>query len=520
MEGMGGDAGAAAEAEDLERRAVDAHLAGDEEASLRGFELAHQAYVAAGTPDRAARCAAWVALGSFFRGDVAHAGGWLARAERLLDHVAGDCAARGFLLLPTYMETLGRGDVAAAHALATDMTEIGRRCGDADLVAFGVLCLGESLLARGEPAGMKLLDEVMVSVTTDELSPLCAGIVYCAVIDKCMDLLDLRRAAEWTTAFERWCAARPDLVPYRGQCLVHRSQVLQAHGSWNDAVVAAEQAHRRLTDPPHPAVGMALYQLAELHRLRGDFAEAEQAYRAAGEHGREPTPGFALLRLAEGNAAAATASISRMLDEVVGRANPATLAAAVEIFLAAGDVERARAAAGQLASAATSDAPALVLAIAAYASGCVALADGDASAALVSLRRACAGWHELGMPYDVARARVTIGCACRALGDLDAAGVELDSARIVFERLAARPDLARLATLDAAPSSAGRADGLTERECDVLRLVAAGKTNREIADALVISQHTVARHLQNTFVKLGVSSRAAATAYAYEHGIV
>ncbi len=267
-------------------------------------------------------------------------------------------------------------------------------------------------------------------------------------------------------------------------------------------------------------MGIALYQQAELHRLRGEFDEAEEAYRIASRYGCEPVPGLALLRLAEGHVAAAAAASRRVVDEAKGHlARPTMLAAHVEIMLAAGDIEAARVAFDELAKvAAKIDAP-LLRALAAYASGSVCLAEAKATAALGDLRRAYTGWCELAMPYEAARTRVLIGLACQALGDQDSAEWELDAARTAFDQLGAQPDLTRMAEL---VGTAGRtpANTVTARECEVLRLVAQGKSNREIGSKLFISEHTVARHLQNIFAKLGLSSRAAATAYAYEHGLV
>jgi DNA-binding CsgD family transcriptional regulator len=349
------------------------------------------------------------------------------------------------------------------------------------------------------------------------VSPIPAGIVYCGVIEACVDAFDLRRAAEWTEALTEWCERQPDLVPFRGQCLVHRSQVLQARGAWTDATLAAEEAQRRLAE--HPALGAALYQLGELHRVRGELAAAERAYREASRHGREPAPGFELLRLAQGQVAAAVASIQRVVEETRGLpTHTAVLAAAVEVRLVAGDTAGARAAADELVDLLRGQPAAHVKAVAAYCTGSVRLAEGDAMGALVELRRAATAWRELEMPFEAARASVQIARACRGVADHAAADWQLETALETFERLGARTELARAGRL---ARSAGAAPGeLTERQCDVLRAVATGRSNREVAADLGISEHTVARHLQNIFTKLDLPSRSAAATYAHEHGLL
>ncbi|HKY14938.1 MAG TPA: helix-turn-helix transcriptional regulator [Microthrixaceae bacterium] len=505
--------------DDLERLAVAANLLGRDDASEGAWDRAYAACTDRGDPARAARCAFWLALGLMLRGEEARGGGWVARAERLADE-AGECAAAGLVLTPRFLGALSGGDADTALALATEMVELARRIDDRELLALGLLSTGQAefLVGRTGPA-RKAFDEAMVLVTHNEVSPVLAGIVYCAVIDSCMTAGDLRRAAQWTDALQRWCADQPDLVPYRGQCLVHRSQVLTAHGEWSEASTAADLACRRLSEPPHPAIGLAFYQHGDLHRLRGDFDAAEEAYKDAGRHGKDPVPGFALLRLAQRNVEAAAAAANRMVAEHRGAGVLAApvLAAAVEILVVSGEVDSARALTDELIGLTRgSDLP-LVQATVAFASGSLLLATDDAPGSLTAFRRACNLWHELEVPYEEARARVGVSRACAALGDLDACALELEAARAIFTRLGAGPDLERL---DAPQSGSGPAGGLTERECEVLRQVASGQTNRQIATELSISEHTVARHLQNIFLKLGLTSRAAATAYAYEHHIV
>lgn len=506
-------------ADDHERRAIAAYLLGADDVCAHALEAAHRAAVDAGDPATAAHCAWWLGLNLMMRGQMAPAGGWLARAEALVADAGGACATAGYLLVPAVLGALHAGDPATARDLAVRTAELGDRYGDADLRAFGVLGHGQALVALGDTAaGTACFDEVMVAVTAGEVGPITSGIVYCAVIIECMALYDLPRASEWTGALSSWCDAQPDLVPFRGQCLVHRSQLHLAAGRWPDAVATADAARRRLTDPPHPAVGLAHYQAAELRRLLGDFDAAEAEYRLASRHGHDPMPGLALLELARGDAGGAASTIRRALAETTTPLErPGLLAAAVDIRRAAGDLPGAREAADELAAIASASSSAVLAAMASHALGAVLAAEGDPVGALVELRAAARGWQSLHMPYESARTAVVIGLACAALGDATAASLELDNARDAFAELGARPDLDRLAALIGEPATDS---GLSAREREVLVHLAAGKTNREIAAALVISQHTARRHVESIFAKLGVSTRAAATAHAYEHGLL
>ena len=330
--------------EDLERLAAAAYLAGRDSACVSAWARAHRESVRIGDVPRAARCAFWLGFPLLLKGDVAPARGWLARARRVLDDCREDCVERGYLLVPAALQDLGGGDAASAYTTFGQATEIGFRFGERDLEALGQLGQGQALIALGEESeGVAMLDEAMVAVTGGEVFATAAGIIYCAVIETCQDIFDLRRAQEWTAALARWCDSQPGLVPYRGQCLVHRAQIMQLHGAWRDAMDEARQACELLSGPSaHAAAGMAYYQLAELHRLRGEFAAAEEAYRQASRWGRAPQPGLALLRLAQGHAGAAAAAIRTALEDAHDRAERAELLTAyADILLAEGDASAA-----------------------------------------------------------------------------------------------------------------------------------------------------------------------------------
>lgn len=485
------------------------------------FGRAHHAYLEQGDVENAALCAFWAGMILVGHGGPAQGSGWLTRAARVAEEGPADGVIRGYLRLPDALRAMRTGEYAEALEGFAAAREVGLRWRDPDLLALARLGIGGTRVLLGSMAeGAALLDEVMVDVTAGQVSEIPSGIVYCAVIGVCRETFDLPRAREWTAALSRWCEQQPDLVPFRGECLINRAHIMLAHGDWPDALAEAERAVERLTDPPgQPELGRAVYQQAEILRLLGRLDEAEAAYRRANQLGEEPHPGLALLRVEQGRLEDAAAAVRRVLDGAPhSLARCQVLPAVVEVLLAAGNVTRARRAAAELGDMAARRDNTWLHAVAAGAHGTVLLAEGRPDAALAVLRRAWGLWQGLGVPYEAARTRAAMGAAYRATGDEDAAQLELDAARWAFTQLGARQDLARVEGLSRrAPVAPG---GLTPREVEVLRLVATGRTNRAIAAELFLSEKTVARHLSNLFTKLDLPSRAAATAYAYEHHLV
>jgi ATP/maltotriose-dependent transcriptional regulator MalT len=509
-------------AADLCHLATACYLLGRDDEYVSVTQDAHQAYLDAGDPRAAARCAFW--LGFYFsnRGEMALATGWFGRAARLLEDQASDTPERGYLLLPIGFQQLMAGRPEATLDTAAQALTFAQHGGDADLLALALHLQGRALLrlTRVEE-GLALLDEAMVGVALGRVSPPVSGVVYCSVIGACREVWALRRAHEWTSALHEWCRQQPDMVAYAGECRVYRAEILQLHGEWLDALAEARRAAELSARSSRgSAAGLAHYQRAEVHRLQGELDLAEEAYRAASLAGREPQPGLALLRLARGDQATAAVSIRRALTETADRLQRVRLLPAhIEIMLEGGEVEEARRSCDELEEIAQSCARDILGTVVAQARGALRLAAGEAEQALAPLRRACREWQELPAPYQAARARVLVALACRELGDQEGADLELGAARAEFERLGAGPDAARVAALTRRASVPGK-HGLTARELEVLSLLATGRTNRGIASALSISEKTVARHVANIFGKLGLSTRAAATAYAYQNGLV
>jgi len=507
--------------DDLERLATARHMLGQPDEAARAWERAHVAALHAGEITRAVRNAFQLVQLFAQRGEWAQAGGWLGRTTRLLDQTPEDAVERALPLVATALRARSEGDYETALRTFETLAGLAQQRGDPELTAMSWLGLGQALVDVGEiERGLGLLDEALVAVTAGEVSPMNAGVVYCGSIESFQQAFDLRRAQEWTAALDRWFEAQPDAVPYRGRCLVFRAEILQFHGRWADAVVEVGRAYDWLSrPPPEPAVGEAFYHRAELHRLRGEYAAAEADYREGSRSGRKPDPGLALLRLAQGDRAAAAATIRRALDEADRTQRPRLFEAVALIELANDHIDAARAAATGLSDLVVAG-PSMPLleATATRTDGIVRLAEGDIKGALQVLRRASDQWRALDAPYEVARVRLAIGQACRALGDADAATLEFEAAREVFVGLGATPDVAAVdALVGTSPPTPG---GLSPREVEVLGHLARGGSNRGIAAVLGISERTVDRHVSNIYTKLDVSSRAAATAFAYEHDLI
>jgi DNA-binding CsgD family transcriptional regulator len=509
------------DAEDLERLATCAYLVGRDLEFHRLLERLHRIYLESNDVERAARCTFWLALGLELRGELGQTSAWIARGQRLVED--RDCVERGYLLLSLAEQQRREGLADAARTTALAAIEIADGFKDADLGAIARHVHGRLLLLQGQiPAGLRRLDETMLSVCAGELSPIVTGLMYCSVIEACRQVYAIGRAREWTLAFSRVCEEQPEMVAFTGICLVHRAEMLRLRGAWTDSMTAACRACERAEQAGRKPPAEARYQQAEIHRLRGEFAEAEEAYRATSDLGREPQPGLALLRMAQGRTDAACAAMQRLVSATSDRLRRANLLpACLDIMLALGRMDEARGACVELRTIAETLDTDLLNAMAAQAHGTIALAEGDAMAAAGPLRAAFDAWERLEAPYEAARVRVLIGLACRALGDEEASRLELGAAKVAFEQLGARPDLTRLASLPApaAPKPEPR-HPLTTRERDVLRRIALGHTNKAIAAALGLSERTIDRHVSNILGKLDVPSRTAATARAYDRKLL
>ncbi len=506
-------------APDCEQAGVAAFLVGRRDDAVDAWQRAHSLHRSRGDVEGAVRASFYLSMVLLLTGEPAMGAGWAGRARRAVADLPEDAVPRGYVAFLDMIAALGSGDWPAAVQAAETVARIGERHDEVDLTALGLCSRGQLMLSAGQvQRGVELLDEAILCLTTSAVSPIIFGHVYCTAIEGCQEIADLGRVAEWTVALTAWAASRPDLLVYTGQCSLHRGQLMRDRGAWGEALEEFSRAIDRYVAVRMPgAVGLVCTERGDLLRLLGEFDAAASAYQQAGEAGSDPQPGLAMLWLATGSGAAALAAVRRLLGEKADPVHRAQrLPAAIEVLIVCGEVTEAARVAGELDGLAQTIGTPALQARAAYSSGLVELTRGDAGGALPYLRKARQLWASLDLPFEVARVRALIGRSLRAMGDQQSGQIELAAAAEGFRRLRAAPALAEVAALlepDDLPA------GLTPREAEVLRLVAAGRSNAQVASELVLSEKTVARHLSNIFGKLGVGSRTAAAAFAFEHGL-
>ena len=502
--------------EDLERFAAATYLIGEEREALELWAQLHQDCANCGKTDDAARWAFWIGLFHLLAGRASQAGGWRARARRLLSSEGSEGAAAGY---GEIIDGLLGADGVPPIQRFDSAIDLAERFDDQNLLSIGLLSRGQALIRNDAVAeGIALLDEAMVTVTAGRVAPVLAGMVYCAVILTCQSVFDLERAVQWTRELDAWCAAQPDLVPYRGQCLVHRSELLVTEGDWAAAEREADKALLHLGASSELVVGRACYQRGEIHRLRGAFGPAAEMYREANLRGFPPQPGAALLLLAQGRKGEAAEALRAALEASPGAERRLLLLGPfVEALVATAKLGPARTRAEELTERAAHIGAPLLEATALDATGRLLLAERKPQAARSILHEALVIWQRLACPYQAALTRRMLGEALLTLGETAAARADIAAAQEVFARLGAEPDAARAAALLAKDRETG---GLTAREVEVLSRVASGETNRQIATALTISEHTVARHLSNIFDKTGTGNRTEASIFAQKAGLV
>jgi DNA-binding CsgD family transcriptional regulator len=514
------------EAGDLERLGNAAYLAGQDAQAASAWTRGYDALVSGGDYPRAARLGFWLSFALLFGGNPAQSRGWLNKTQRMLDDAETPCAERGLLLVLDGLFKLFGGAAADAAAQFERATALAQEHADSEVLAVSILSHGQALVQMQRvEEGIALLDEAMVAVTSGAVTPIMAGVIYCAVILTCESVHDLHRAHEWTVALDQWCGKQSELIAFRGQCLVHRAELLQFKGDWTGAREEARRAREFLPERSGTLAARAMYRQAELYRLTGDYEQAEKHYQLAGAKGFEPQPGLSMLRLAQGDVESATAAVRRVVGEAGTEHRPSggpqrvkVLGAYVAIMLASDDLSAACAAAEELEAIALDTNAPVLKATAAQARGTVSLAGGEPEQALASLREAWMIWQQLDAPFESASVRVLIGRACVEVGDAEAGKMHFAAAAAVLERLGASPDAVGL-RYDK-PRRGDAVDSLSARERQVLTVVAMGKTNRQIAAELGISEHTVARHMSNIFNKLGVTTRTAASAFAFDRDLV
>ncbi|MGD9797476.1 MAG: LuxR C-terminal-related transcriptional regulator [Acidimicrobiia bacterium] len=507
----------AGEAERLDLLADAAWWLGRLDDCIAAREGAYRLYDGLGDGRRAGQCSVWLYEHHQMRVRPVIAATWLRRARAALEPHP-ESPEYGAMVLREAELAHGRGELDAAADAARSAVELGRRIRSADLEAEALQALGRVLIDLGDPeAGFARLDDAMLFAVEGRLRPYSTGKVFCSLVSACEEVGDLDRADEWTSATAAWSEQHPRAV-FPGICRVHHAVVLKRRGLLAEAAAEAARAGEELLGSHLPNAAAAFAEMGDIRRRLGDLEAAAEAFGRAEEMTGQVCGGYALLRLAQGHVADARAAIDRCMagcgSSPLSRAK--LLPMLVHIAIAGDDLDEASAAASDLEQIADRYGSAFLLATALATRGRLRLAVGEPGA-LDTLRDACRAWQQLDVPYEVATTRTLIGEALRRAGDEHGAADSFGSAARLFDEIGAQLE-ARIASGDAPRRSLP--GGLTEREVEVLRLTASGMTNSEIAGSLVLSVKTVSRHLSNIFTKIGVSSRSAATAFAFEHDIV
>ena len=467
------DEGGTLSPHDLELLGEAAWWSGEIDACISARERAYAGYVEAGEPEEAAMVALALVRDHSNRLEGAMSAAWLKRAERLLEGRPASLA-HGYLEMMRARRAQMAGEFDRAIELGAVAVENGMRYGDPNLQALALVYQGMAMVGRGDAAeGLALLDEATVAAVSGELRPNVTGMVYCNMISTCQELAEYRRAGEWTEAAKRWCE-RQAISGFPGLCRVHRAEIIRLRGSWAEAEHEARQACTELMDHGLPAFAAdGFYEVGEIRMRMGDLAAAEEAFQQANELGRDPQPGLALLRHAQGNTETASALLRRSLEETHDPLlRVQRLAGHVEISVAAGDLDAADRAATELEETAERYGSEALQATASVARARLLVARGGADEAVRAARLGWDLWRSVDAPYEAALARVILGQAYRARGDQETGDLELRAARSSLEKLGAIPDATRVSELlgeAVAPPEGGRRVTRTFMFTDIVR---------------------------------------------------
>jgi LuxR family maltose regulon positive regulatory protein len=496
----------------------------DADATLAARERAYRLYRASGDPIGAARVASALAWDSvLFGGRTAVARGWLERAARLLADEP-TCSEHAWLAVREAEVALNAGAPEVARVAAQRAISLGEELGTEDVQFVGRSLEGVALVQQGAVAeGMRRLDESAAAATAGEIDDLMwTSKVCCNLISACESVGDVERATQWCHEMKEF-AQRWELRTLFNVCRTQYAAVLLQQGTWNEAEEELTAAIGVLRSGRRAALVEGTARLGELRRRQGRLDEARSLFGQSELHS-VARMGAIELALDEDDAAAALALAERLeratdANRCLARVDVLLLLARAAV--AAGRMDVAAAAVEELERVAGVVGTNGARAASAWAAGILALAGGDMETASRRLEDAVDLYGLALAPYERAHARLALSRALRALGTTDRARVEADRAHAAFQKLNARRDAAEAAEVLRLLEPATRPAGpLTKRELEVIALVADGRSNREIAERLVVSEHTVHRHVANILRKLGEPTRAAAAARATRDGLV